>query len=79
MVLRQNQENKMSNPVNYKTQAGLIKALARQSDKPMDVSAAWWFKNAEWTLINSFGWKEKDAAQFVSCYHPTSSAYAATS
>jgi len=66
------------NPVNYKTQSGLIKALSRQSEKPMDVSLACWFENARWALIHKWGWNESDAAKFVASYHPTTSAYRAT-
>lgn len=55
-----------SNPMNYKTQAGLTKALSQASKRPMTVSLAWWFKNAEYALVNQWGWTEEDAAALVS-------------
>ncbi len=67
------------NPFNYKTQAGLIKALERNSQKSMTVSLAWWYNQAEWTLINIWGWKEQDAARFVCGYKPRTAAYHANS
>ena len=45
------------NPVNYKTQTGLINALSRKSEELMTVKLAWWFKNAEYALIRNFGLK----------------------
>jgi hypothetical protein len=68
----------MQHPMNYKTQDGLIKALARQSSKAMDVALAWWFKSAEFTLVTKWGWTEADAAIFVVRYKPCHSAYRAT-
>lgn len=65
-------------PVNYKTQDGLLKALTRKSEMPMTVSLAWWFKNAEFALVQNFGWEESEAAKFVAAYQPTESAYLAT-
>jgi hypothetical protein len=49
----------MKHPANYKTQSGLIKALTRNSERAMDVSLAWWFKNAEYVLIDGDGRKRK--------------------
>ena len=66
------------NPANYKTQSGLIKALERNSHKSMDVSLAWWYKQAEWALINIWGWTESDATRFIVGYKPHTSAYRAT-
>ena len=68
-----------SNPLNYKTQTGLINALTRASEIPMTVSKAWWFQNAQYALIHKWGWEEEKAANFVSAYHPHTSAYHATS
>jgi hypothetical protein len=45
---------------------------------PMTVKLAWWFKGAEYALINNFGWREEEAAKFVAVYHPISAAYRAT-
>ena len=67
------------NPVNYKTQTGLINALSRKSEELMTVKLAWWFENAEYALIHNFGWTKKNAAKFVACYHPHASAYKANS
>ena len=67
------------NPINYKTQNGLIKALTRASEKPMSVRNAWWFKSVEYALINNFGWTEENAAKFVAAYHPHTSIYKANS
>lgn len=67
-----------TNPINYKTQSGLIKALTRNSEKLMTVKLAWWFCNAEYALVQNFGWTKKNAASFVASYHPTTSAYKAT-
>ncbi len=55
-----------SNPMNYKTKNGLVKALSQASKRPMTVSLAWWFKNAEYALVNNWGWTEEEAAEFVS-------------
>ncbi|WP_041933359.1 hypothetical protein [Gloeothece verrucosa] len=41
--------------MNYKTQPGLIAALKRATSKPMSVKLAWWFKQAEYALINNLG------------------------
>lgn len=68
----------MQHPPNYKTQSGLLKALSKASEIPMSVSLAWWFKNAEYTLVNKWGWTPEEAARFVAAYHPTVSAYTAT-
>jgi len=68
----------MPNPVNYKRQSALIKALTRASEQPMTVKLAWWFQNAEFALVTNWGWTEVDAAKFVACYHPTTSPYYAT-
>ena len=65
----------MTNPLNYKQQSALIKSLEKNSHKLMDVKLAWWYKNAEYALIHNFGWEEKQAALFVSRYHPTKTAY----
>jgi hypothetical protein len=65
----------MSNPANYKTQSGLIKALEKASQKSMDVSLAWWYKNAEHCLIKTWGWEEKDAAVFIMRYKPITTKY----
>jgi hypothetical protein len=69
----------MKHPANYKTQSGLIKALTRNSERAMDVSLAWWFKNAEYVLIDRWGWQEAKAARFVASYLPRQSAYRANS
>lgn len=66
------------NPQNYKTQAGLVKALTRKSEQPMTVSNAWWFESAKYALINHFGWEEEVASKFIAAYHPQTSAYKAT-
>ena len=68
----------MTNPLNYKTQSGLIKALSKNSEKQMTVKLAWWFENAKYSLVQNFGWEDKEASIFVSRYHPTESAYKAT-
>lgn len=65
----------MNNPMNYKTQSGLLKALEKASQKSMDVSLAWWFKSAEHCLVNTWGWKEKEAAIFIMRYKPISTKY----
>ena len=67
-----------SNPLNYKTQRGVIAALTRAADLPMTVQLAWWLKTAEHSLVRNFGWTEPDAARFVAAYHPRRSAYKAT-
>ena len=67
-----------SNPVNYRTQDGLLKALNRASEIPMSVSLAWWFQSAQHALINNWGWTEQDAAKYIAAYHPTTSVYFAT-
>ena len=67
------------NPLNYKTQNGLIKALTRASEEPMTIKLAWWFHSAEYALVHNWGWTEEDAARFVAAYHPGFSAYRATS
>ena len=66
------------NPLNYKTQSGLIKALTRNSEQPMTVSLAWWFESAKYALINHFEWEEKKASQFIAVYHPQTSSYKAS-
>lgn len=70
--------DKTMNPLNYKTQTGLIKALTRKSEQPMTVSSAWWFEKAKYALINNFEWEEEKASQFIAAYHPKTSAYKAT-
>ncbi len=70
--------NKTINPLNYKTQTGLIKALTRKSEQLMTVSNAWWFEKAKYALINNFEWEEEKASQFIAAYHPQTSAYKAT-
>lgn len=67
-----------SNPLNYKTQSGLLKALPRKSEEPMTVSNAWWFESAKYALINNFGWSEEKASKFIAAYHPQTSSYKAT-
>jgi hypothetical protein len=69
----------MTQPANYKTQAGLLKALSRSSKKSMDVSLAWWFRSAEYCLVSRWGWAEQDAAKFVASYYPHTSKYRANS
>lgn len=54
-----------SNPMNYKTKDGLSKALKRAGKRPMTVKLAWWFKTAEYALVNKWGWTEEDAAELV--------------
>jgi hypothetical protein len=68
-----------TNPANYKTQAGLIKALSRIAECQMSVKIAWWLSSAQFALINNFGWEEETAAKFIAAYHPKESAYRATS
>lgn len=68
----------MLNPVNYKTQNGLIKALTKMSELPMTVSRAWWFESAKYALIHNWGWEEEAAAKFVADYYPHTSTYRAT-
>lgn len=65
------------NPLNYKTQSGLLNALTRNSERQMSVKLAWWFHNAEYALVRNFGWTQDEAAKFVSSYHPTTSVYKA--
>jgi len=55
----------MTNPMNYKTQSGLIKALNRNSKKTMSAALAFWFHNAEWVLVNQWGWDAKEVAIWV--------------
>lgn len=71
-----------ANPANYKTQQGLINALVRASEIPMDMKLAklaWWFHKANYALIHNWGWEEEAAAKFVAAYHPHTSVYRATS
>lgn len=65
--------------MNYKTQSELLKALSRNAETPMTVNLAWWFKNAEYTLINKWGWEEEKAAKFVAAHNSGVSAYKANS
>ena len=55
----------MTNPMNYKTQSGLLDALSRASEKPMGVRHAWFYEQAKWALINNFGWDESAAALLI--------------
>ncbi len=73
-----NQKYRMKSPQKYKTQAGLIKALARAHYMQMDVSLAWWFHNCKWALIDEFGWNEPQASKFVKAYQPHGTKYYAT-
>jgi hypothetical protein len=65
-------------PLNYKTQAGLLKALCRVAEGQSNVSTAWWLLNANYALVDKWGWTEADAALFVSRHHPTISVYRAS-
>jgi hypothetical protein len=67
------------NPLNYKTQAGLINALNRASEQCMSVKLAWWYCSAQYALVKKFGWDEKSAAKFVVGFKPTKSIYRASS
>ena len=63
------------NPINYKTQKGLINALTKKLGEPMSVRSAWWFRQAEYALIEKWGWNENNAAKFVASYKPNRSIY----
>lgn len=67
----------MKSPHQYKTQAGLLKALTKAHYLKMDVSLAWWFHNCKDTLINNFGWEEIRAQKYVAGYFPHESKYIA--
>lgn len=67
-----------ANPVNYRTQNGLLKALDKASEKPMTVKLAWWLSQANYALVNTWAWEEDEAARHIAAYHPKTSAYAAT-
>ena len=54
-------------PYSYKTQNGLLKALAKRFYMPLD---AWWLQNAKTCLIDRWGWEEKEASKFVGAYMP---------
>lgn len=68
----------MTNPLNYKTQKGLLKAINKASNLPMTVSLAIWFQNAKYQLINGFGWDEKQASRYIAGYQPLKSVYFST-
>ena len=69
---------KMKVDINYKTQNGLLKAIHRNSEKYlMTTSVAWWFQIAKTTLIDKWGWTEKNASKYIAAYIPRESAYRA--
>ena len=68
----------MSIPINYKTQNGLLKAISKQSENLMTVKLAWWFQNAEYALVDIWGWDEVKASKYISRYLPSQSAYRAS-
>lgn len=69
----------MNNPMSYKRQSSLIKAMNKVSEGVMTVSVAIWLQNAKNVLIDQWGWEEKEALRFVACYEPRESAYLANS
>jgi hypothetical protein len=71
-------KNMKTQPFNYKTQWGLIKALSRAADQPMTISHSWWLYSAKMALIEKWGWSEEEASKFVAAHHSGVAAYRAT-
>jgi len=69
----------MKNPMNYKRQSSLIKAMNKVSEGIMTVSVAMWLQNVKNVLIDKWGWEEKEASKFVTCYYPREAGYIANS
>lgn len=56
-----------ANPTNYKTQDGLLKAISRWSNA--GIFTKWLWLNTKTTLIDRWGWDEKDASRYCDRYH----------
>jgi len=72
-------KKRFNDRTDYKTRAGIEKALVRASQECMDIKLAWWFQNITWVLVTQWGMDEKEAALYVAKYRPTESAYCANS
>jgi hypothetical protein len=56
----------MQNPLNYKTQNGLLKAISRWSDK--NVFTGWLYQNTKHALVTKWGWSEEQASRYTAGY-----------